>query len=225
MTHKRSALVGLGLVLCTSASQAALVVDQEFVSGCCVLSALADSASFSGQSFTAGTTGSLVRVDLEAARSSDFTMPWILDVQKLSGGVATGNIVSSTTIAHTDFPTVIPPTGDPLALKIQLASPVAIEAGEQFAITLHPEGVEGDSPKLLAGYWAGDVNAGYLGGTALQGPFADALVAKDYDLHFRTVINAVPEPATFWTFGCGLLALLGFQRIRRSKRGTVEPRK
>ncbi len=204
MNRITSTLIAAALLITASQAHAVPIVDQDFTSGCCLGGALAEGLSYSGQSVTAGVSGNLVRVDLMAGRSSGFLTPWFLDIQEMASGVPTGNVLSRTLIDPSDFPVNI---GFEPGLFVTLSTPVFFEAGDVFAIVLHPQGVEGFSPGLFAGLWGGDVNSGYLGGTALSGPFANALSPQDFDFHFRTFVTPVPEPKSYVFLLMGLVAL------------------
>lgn len=188
------------------------ILDQDFHSGCCLTGILAEAYSYAGQSVTAGARGDLVRVELAASHRADFVIPWLLDIQEVVSGVPTGKVLSSTLIDADDFTLI---GGFDPKLLVELSSPVFFEIGDEFAIVLHPQGIEGFAPSLFAGSWNGDVNAGYSGGTAFFGASGSALVAESYDFHFKTFVSQVPEPSS------ALLLVAGLAALRRRGRGSL----
>jgi hypothetical protein len=152
-------------------------------------------------------------------------IPWVVDIQEVVAGVPTGVVLSSTAIAPENFPliNVLPSPGEPLSLSVAMNVGIPLQAGDQFAIVLHPEGVTG-APGLLAGNWAG--STGYVGGAAVTGPDSDSLtiftggVTTTYDLHFRTFMYVVPEPSNSVLLAIGVILASIVQRKRRREANT-----
>lgn len=207
-----SAVLASTLIAAMSEAHATPLVDQSYT-GSSLSAILAEGEAYVGQSVTSGLSGYLVRVELEASRGSTFTIPWILDIQEVIAGNPTGTVLSSTLIDPTDFPIN---TGFEPPLVVELSSPVLFDAGDTFAIVLHPQGVEGH-PGLFAGIWDGGCTSFstfcYPGGQALFGPSANALAGDDYDLNFKTFVSQqVEEPRSLplLVFGLGLM-MVGFR--------------
>jgi hypothetical protein len=180
---------------------------------------VAEGFAYVGQTVTAGVSGHLVAVELNVARRPDFLIPWVLDIQEVVEGIPTGVILSSTTLAAEDIPLLpvsLSPTA-PLALSVAMNKAVPLAAGQQFAIVLHPQGLEG-VPGLFAGLWGGA--DGYLGGTALHGHYGNLLSPSGGDVHFRTLMH-VPEPSAAAMLMAGMLSAFApsFKRQRNAVSG------
>ena len=203
MSGRRAALALF--VLWPALAPAQAVVDQAYTAPPGNLGAtLAEGFAYCGMTATAGITGYLSRVELNAARRADFLTPWILDIQSVgTNGVPTGTVLSTTTIQPANFysGTLYGAPSVPLPMAVNLATTPLLNAGDRFAIVLHPQGATG-SPGLFAGTWVGNPTNGYAGGEAVYGYQANTLQLQGYDLHFRTLVVPIPEPT-------GLLALGG----------------
>lgn len=213
------------LLLGPALAPAQATVDQAYTAPPGNLSAtLAEGFAYCGMTVTAGQTGYLTRIEINARRRPDFLTPWIFDIQSVgTNGVPTGTVLSSTTVPADNFysgnlsgaPSV------PLPLAVDLATAPLFTAGDRFAIVLHPQGASG-SPGLFAGFWVGNPsNSGYAGGEALFGQQANALQLQGYDLHFRTWVTPIPEPL-------GFVALVGLGlglggASRRWRRASANP--
>lgn len=212
-----STLLAATAIVLAPETQAAFVVDQSFTKGCCLTSVLAESDSYTGQSFTSGRRGNLVKVALEVNRRASFDVPWVLDIQSVEGGLPTGKVLSTTIIAPIDFPIN---KGDEAYLSVNLKSPVFVDVAGTYAIVLHPQGVNGPNPGLFAGSWRGGCWAGdgfecYSGGSAFSGAFPDTMVRENFDLHFQTYVSPIPLPAASWLMLSGLGVLLMNRRLSK----------
>jgi hypothetical protein len=216
MKRSLQCVVGLVSAMAGLTARADFVVDQSYIAPPGNLgSVLAEGYAFVGQTATTSITGDLVAVELNASRRSNFLTPWVLDIQRVINGVPTGEVLSSTTVAPNDFysGTLFGAPSVPLPLRIDLSTPVFFKASDPFAIVLHPQGVTG-TPNLFAGQWEGNPTDDYAGGTAVFGQQANALTPQAYDLHFRTLVNPVPEPASIVLLSIGSISVLALARHR-----------
>ena len=209
----------LVLVLCVLISpcvHASVVVDQANYGVSDTTLILAEGAACVAQTVTAQVTGNLVGVELAATRNESFLTPWVLTIQQVVAGQPTAVTLGATVIAPEQFPTPssFPPDSVPLSLVVTLANPIFMEAGDQFAIALNPQGVSG-SPALLAGGWNGG-GANYTGGEVFIGSSPETLQPYNVsDLHFRTIVDVVPEPSSIAIGISALLSMIGFGRRSR----------
>lgn len=225
-----SSLVPLVLVLVLlvpTTVGAAVVLDQAFdnCSSCTssLSAALGEGFSHTAQTVTAGVSGDLVRVDLHVQRGANFLTPWELLIIEAPAGIPNGNVLTAQLV---DLPIVA------AFSAFELAAPVHFNAGDSFAIALHPQGVNGVSPQLDAGSWGGGTGDPYSGGRLLFGTASDHIFPPEsvdplcvplvgclgWDLFFRTYVEVsapVSAPATIFILVVGF-ALIG--RWRRSQR-------
>jgi len=114
-----------------------------------------------GQTFTAGITGNLSQVDLELSRTGS-PGDLIVQIQTVSGGVPSGTILASTTVAEAS---VIESDVSFDWISVPLSAPVGVTAGTQYAIVLTAPA----APPCCDGYkWAALFQDVYPGGTLVQ---------------------------------------------------------
>src|ERR1035437_3632151 len=163
------------LTVAAAGGHASVIIDQAFdnCSGCSggLANILAEGFAFAAQTVTEGVAGNLVRVDLDAGARSSFLTPWELLIISAPGGLPNGNVLASQIVS---LPTN---TGDDWA-SFDLASPVPLAAGDQFAIALHPAGITGN-PGLFAGAWAGGTGNPYSGGRLFYGTAANSIFTPE----------------------------------------------
>lgn len=160
------------------------VSDQSYTGSINLESVLADGFAFAGQTVTAGKSGELHAVELWAIRRPDFLIPWICDIQEVVDGRPTGLVLSTARIQSDQFPSAW--TNVPF--RVIFEHPAYFNAGEQYAIVLHPEGLIG-SPGQSAGKWAGRFPGGYHAGNRVHGHDASSLEAGENDLFFQTLVR------------------------------------
>lgn len=178
-----------------------------------VVALLAYGTSYRAQTVTTGITGNLVAVDLNVAAPSNFPVPWVLDIRAANDTAIFSTVLSSTIIPQSEFPTsaVSLSALEPFSLRVLLSTPVHFNAGERFAIVLHGQGLSG-APGYGEPYWTGAGPDPYPGGTGFTGVGPLSMVSGDYDLHFRTFVDSVPEP------GVVLLVAIAAMCCVRNKR-------
>jgi hypothetical protein len=211
--HLMSVLV---FVLLSVPLRAAPVVADQAVSNCfdCVGIMLAEATSHVGQSVTAGVTGHLVRLDLNAMTSSIDTS-WELIIGLAPDGMPNGTILHTQEI-------VLSPLQDTSAwTSVMLSRQLFMRENTGFVISLHPTGVNGALPFLAAGIWMGGMGDPYGRGRAFYGTANSRLFPAEamdpactecwsHDLFFRTYVqpSPVPDVPTFACVAAGILSIL-----------------
>jgi hypothetical protein len=172
-------------------SWADIVVDQSFISGGPdFLSAPINPLSALAQTYTAGLTGTLAGVNIDVSESFGIGIifPLRVQIQSVSGGIPTGNVLGDITLG-TD--------NSPLSSLIMFPELVPQVAGTQYAIVV-------DYPTVPSnfgappGRWAGNTGDQYPGGQLRV--FSSqtqswTIFSADDDLHFQTFV-VIPEPST-----------------------------
>jgi hypothetical protein len=87
------------------------------------------------QTFTAGLSGALDRVDLALIRNDDTDGPLIVEVRDVDASGAPGSTVASTEVAAASVP-----TEDIAFVEVPFASPAAVAAGGRYAIVAYTGG-------------------------------------------------------------------------------------
>ena len=150
------------------------------------------------QVFTAGRSGLLTAVEfpLECGSFSGPTTGTItLAVRDVIDGVPGDGVLSSSTFDPVAFPLYWPNDYPPYLRLFQLAAPVAVTAGLQYALTLRFE-TSGDTNCAVPQGPEGDSYAGGDGWYRENGPFGWAPLGSRLDLPFRTLVepSSVEEP-------------------------------
>lgn len=118
-------------------------------------------SQWSGQTFTAGKSGSLSRIDLNlfCVFCSTAPPPIVVSVRATSGGLPTGSDLASATLSLTDF------SGSQVWYSALFAAPATVAAGTQYAIVIRPSaalsnGTLGFSDSAVSSTIGNDVYAG-----------------------------------------------------------------
>lgn len=115
---------------------------------CCALSG--------AQTFTAGLTGSLGRVDLYLSEFGPPTAPLTVEIRDVSGGQPGSTVLASASVPESSVPTS-PSSG---WVEVDFASPAQVVAGTQYAIVAYTT-----ETGIAAYYWWQSNSDTYSGGT------------------------------------------------------------
>ena len=192
------------------AAWASPIVDQSFLAPQDLAAFINEGFDIEAQSFTAGVTGDLVavRVNIQYGKSSSLRIS-IYDMLDSTPN----NLLGTTTLSTAESQ-----IGD----TITLSTPVSIVAGSQYVIAADYPGI----PKGLGQYqgvWSGASADLYGGGNTFVGDFESgdsgpvSWAAETFDLHFETLVNPVPEPASIILSALALVtvALIAWRRSMR----------
>ncbi|MBX9664394.1 PEPxxWA-CTERM sorting domain-containing protein [Novosphingobium sp.] len=213
-------LLFVGCMLFSTASNAAVVVDQNnlavpgFYAGAQVYSSVSGSPE-AAQTFTAGISGLLSKVDLMIGGVADSAMT--LMIRPVNAGVIdpnNANALASFSIASPKWGTPFYPIS---TFDVSSAG-VIVAAGQQYALSLS------SNTSIFAG-WAGPDTTPYAGGSAWGRTSTTSAwgnpVGTSGDLLFATYVDdspavtAVPEPSVWVLMVIGFGLVGGAMRRRR----------
>lgn len=147
----------------------------------------ADPAYRIAQTFTAGVSGRLDRVEILLQRQFD-PGDLVVEIRSVVGGFPTSTVLATMTVPET----AVPPIGQPVWASVPLTAPVASSAGTQYAIVVYaPFGSCGGD---CWQWWAGENNP-YPGGAALFAQDGHTWLvsnAPSLDFAFKTYVDALP---------------------------------
>lgn len=143
------------------------------------------------QTFTAGRTGILNRIDLSLGRL-DTAGTLTFRVETAPAGVPSGTVLASASVATA----AVPDDGDLHDVSVALA-PFLVTVGQQYAIVLAAPKASPDTAWL----WPTDARNGYPGGTALEGDTKAGTWANHPtdDRTFATWVDSTPCGAGTWS--------------------------
>jgi len=146
-------------------------------------------SAFGAQTFTAGITGKIYRLDLPLAQNAGATSVTV-KIETMAGLDPSGTALASTTFSAAG----LPGTGLPIPYKtVRFASPADVTAGTQYAIVLSATGGSAAVATDSGGGYAGGmyldfiVGIGWFGGFGdmsfkeFIGPFPASVSARDPD--------------------------------------------
>jgi VCBS repeat-containing protein len=145
------------------------------------------STSSMAQTFTAGLSGQLDRVDLALIRNDDTDGPLTVEIRDAVGGAP-----GTTVLASAAVPPASVPTGGPPALafvEVPFASPAAVEAGSQYAIVAY---TGGDNVYRWGYVLMGNPYAGGSVFLSIESPPSAWSASPPSDFAFRTYVNRPP---------------------------------
>jgi hypothetical protein len=173
------------------------------------------------QTFTAGVTGDLWRVDLRVGRNLEVDQPLFMDIRTVNAGLPTESNLGSNILASMTIPASAVPIpqfyGYSDFTEFTFSSPAPVIAGEQYAIVLRSE--QFSNPPSFLAYrliTASTSFEAYTGGAAyvrVDAGWEEPSVKND--IQFRTFV-AVPEPSSMFLLSCfGGVSLAVLRRRRK----------
>jgi len=135
------------------------------------------------QTFTAGASGALTRVELRLDKEAGTTAPLTVQVRSVSAGAPTATVLASKLVPAADL--AVAAGSDVPVESITFATPASIVSGSQYAIVVHNNGGAG-------GFRIGAANTNaYPQGAAFatfDSPPAAAWTPQAFDLWFQTLV-------------------------------------
>ena len=175
-----------------------------------VIGVINECCAFVGQTYTAGLTGTLAAVSVDVV--SDRAFPLTVAIRPTEGGVPTAAVLGQTTLRASSA------SFDEL---IAFSEDIEQLAGATFAIVVSYAGAPPPGAGHGVGHWVGrgDVYAGGFQMASVDGVDWSLVQYPQFDLHFRTFVAPVPEPATLGLFGAGIVCAAG-RLVRRRRART-----
>jgi hypothetical protein len=139
------------------------------------------------QTFTAGVTGSLDKVDLLLARNGspgDLTV----EIRSVSGGVPSSTVLAAATVTESS----VTPEGFPVWVSVPFVAPAASSAGIQYAIVISAPGVDCGT---VCYQWGTALNDPYPAGEALDSVDSGSTwfsPGAGLDRAFQTYVTSLP---------------------------------
>ena len=188
---KRRAVVAMTGALFLAASSvglaapasAASVLDQSSTSIGGVWFAMLDSSQYEYQTFTAGITGPLSRVELKLLRGGSPTTV-VVGIRAVLNGTPSANDLTSEVVAGTSIPDS--QTGN---VTVNFTNPINVTSGSQYAISLHD--CTGCSGSASIAWFASASNV-YAGGDAIDW-YQGTMSSRDFT--FSTYVGLDPVSA------------------------------
>jgi hypothetical protein len=210
-------------MLATAASLLALkvsaaeILDASTVETMRVVSTHFSDTYYTAQTFTAGFTGTLTRVDIGVFRWSGMSVNARFEIRRTLDGLPNDDAVgllATHVIPYNQLP--IRRTADPPPLlSIDLSDVgVSVTAGDMLAIICKhdPEFANSEIPEV----WL-TRNSQYSGGSMVVKDAGEAwrLINSQQDLQFRTFITPVPEPNSLASCAFSTALVVWRRRLRR----------
>ena len=178
------------------------------------------------QTFTVGLTGLFTGFDIWATRDEATTLPLLFDIRRTASGVPTepdsgSDILAAGSIDATQFSiTDVNPGSPPSILPhVELnEQSFSVVGGEVLAIALRSN-APSPSQFTFAYSWHGNSDGQYANGVAYFRTsglwrLSQVPLSTSADRVFRTYVDAIPEPSTFFLLAIGAISLLGYRRSK-----------
>jgi hypothetical protein len=189
-------------------------IDQSFLGDTTLQAGINDAAFSVAQTFTAGITGDLTRIQLELFSQPQHgalgeISPYPINVEILSvlDGIPTSNVLSSIQL---------PPGNYLIGTSIYFPQEVQVVEGGQYAIAVNYVGAPPIGLGLGQGHWSGTAIGGYSEGTIFSSLDGNSWSSDGQgDLTFQTYVQptSVPEPTISLLIVIGALAFLSVKSI------------
>jgi hypothetical protein len=180
------------------------VIDQSFTQGGDLGTVINDCCAYVAQTYTAGLSGTLAAVSVDITGFGD-PLPLDVEIRTVANGLPTTTILGETTTMNFSLSDII---------AFNQAIPQV--AGTQYAIVVHFDGAP--PPPDAEGVWGGATGNLYPGGDDVLSfdggqTFCFCGGQDNFDSHFITYVNEVPEPGTLLLLASGCLG--GLRWIKR----------
>ena len=164
-----------------------------------------------GQTFTAGQSGALTRVNMDFWRLQSGLTDFEFTIRATTGGLPIGAPLATEVIPHTAIPTATETVLGSTSLNILFDPAPILVAGQQYALVvqspLRPPGAG-----QATGIWGGSTDGSYALGQPVVSSDNLVWTPQSWDLFFRTYVT-VPEPTVIAPLALACALLL---RRRRS---------
>jgi hypothetical protein len=140
------------------------------------------------ETFTAGLSGAVDRVDLVLDRSNATTAPLTVEIRTVTSGCPSATVLASTQVAAADVPVATGPT--PPFDAITFPNPAPVAAGSQYVVVFYTA-----SGNDYLGY--GSTADPYSGGQACSSfstPPSTWGAEANLDFAFKTYVGPLPPP-------------------------------
>ncbi len=140
------------------------------------------------QTFTAGMTGGLSRIDLVLNREADVAAPLFVELRNVVAGAPGNTILATEQIAAS----AVPVAGAPFAfVSVPFGPAAAVQSGSQYAVVVH---ATSDDNYSVRGVYEGNP---YGAGTMFSSPASPPAAwteAPNFDLFFKTYVTPPVTP-------------------------------
>lgn len=186
----------VALLVACQAMWADAILDQSFTQGGDLGTIINDCCAYVAQTYTAGLSGILSAVSVDITAFGD-PLPLDVEIRTVVNGLPTTTILGETTTMNFSINDMILFNQD-----------ITQVAGTQYAIVVHFDGAP--PPPDALGVWNGATGNLYTGGDDLLSfdngqTFCFCGGQDNFDSHFKTYVNEVPEPSTLMLLGSGCL--------------------
>ena len=172
------------------------VIDQSFTQGSDLGTTINDCCAYVAQTYTAGLTGMLAAVAVDIADFGEH-LPLDVEIRTVVNGLPTTTILGATTAMNYSLSDIIAFNQD-----------IPQVSGTKYAIVVHFDGAP--TPPHAEGIWSGATGNLYAGGDDVLSfdngqTFCFCGGQDNFDSHFITYVNEVPEPGSLMLLGSGCL--------------------